>query len=99
MLIQAPAYIEEQHNTIYLFNGNFLDYLKNIGIFIYAYNCITSFHYVFEQVDNKTTKRIDKITIRTIGILWIIYMPIGIIAYLSFGQSIKITQLFPNRPS
>jgi len=57
MIAEAPEYIRQEHNQIELFKGSYMDYLRNIGIFIYGYNCITSFHYVFEQMENKTTKR------------------------------------------
>lgn len=62
------------------------------------YNCITSFHYVFTGFEKRRTKkRLDKITIRTCIFLWAIYLPIGVVAYLSFGETSKQYDLFPNR--
>lgn len=74
--------------------------MLNIGVFIYGYNCVTSFHYVYRQVENKSKKRLDKITIRTMILLFCIYLPIGIVAYLSFGTTLQQpgAALFPNRP-
>jgi len=100
MISEAPDFVKEEHNHIQMFAGSFMDYLLNIGIFIYGYNCVTSFHYVFRQIKNKSKKRLDKISMRTMLFLWLIYLPIGIVAYLSFGSTLqeKGSELFPNRP-
>jgi amino acid permease len=100
MIAEAPDYINTIHEPVEMFTGSWLDYLQNIGIFIYGYNCITSFHYVYTQVSRQSKVRLDKITNRTMALLWLIYLPIGIVAYWSFGDQLKIkgAELFPNRP-
>ena len=97
MMVEAPDYITTNKPTIYYFKGSILDYLENIGIFVFGYNCITSYNYVFLQVSLKTKKRLDKITSRTMVLLWSIYLPIGIVAYYSVGDAMKKVDLFPNR--
>jgi len=100
MMVECPEFIQKEHNKVEYFRGSLWDYMQNLGIFIYGYNCITSFHYVYRQVNNKSKKRLDKISMRTMALLWIIYLPIGIIAYLSYGNLLlqKGNELFPNRP-
>jgi hypothetical protein len=100
MIAKAPDYINTLPKPVEMFTGSWLDYLQNIGIFIYGYNCITSFHYVYTQVSRQSVVRLDKITNRTMALLWLICLPIGIVAYWSFGDQLKIkgAELFPNRP-
>lgn len=99
-MVECPEYVEQEHNEMFLFTGDLWAYMQNVGIFIYGYNCITSFHYVFRQVSNRSKKRLDKISMRTMALLWLIYLPIGIIAYYSYGTLLlqKGNELFPNRP-
>ena len=81
MITQAPDYISIEHNKTYMFNGNIWDYLQNIGILVYGYNCIGNYHYVYRQIKNPTKKRMNKVDNRSMLILWFLYIPIGIIAY------------------
>ena len=96
MCIQAPGYIEQKNNW-QNFAGTPLDYLKNMGVFIYGYSCITSYSGAVTNLTRISKKRLDKVTNRTFGFLWLLYLPIGIIAYMCFGDKLKQMAVFPNR--
>lgn len=93
LAVQAPDYIQQKNEWSW-YKGDFKDYLLNIGVFIYGYNCITAFNTVVNQLGFVNTKRLDKISNRTMISLMIMYLPIGIVAYMSFGNAIGTKDLF-----
>ena len=98
IICQSKYYHEElveEHKNVYnKWNTNFKDFMLNYSIVLFSYNCSINYYSIFSVVKNPNIKRMNKISIRTIFILMIIFIVYGIMSYISIGTNHSHVSLF-----
>jgi len=92
ILIQTPFYYNElkskNENKYNLYETNLRQVFESFGIAIFAFNCLTNFFSVAEQISNPNPRRLRKVFKRSFFTLFILLIVIGIAGYLSIGRTI-----------
>jgi len=102
IIIQTPGYMTQNKSMETVEYWNFdspMKLLQNLGIFIFSYNITTTYHVVKSTMSNPNENRLLKMGFYTVMTLYLPYLSIGILGYLSLGAAGKTLDLFPNRPA
>jgi len=102
IIIQTPGYMHQNKSmeTVEYWNfENPMTLLQNLGIFIFSYNITTTYHVVKSTLSNPSENRLLKMGFYTVMTLYLPYLTIGVLGYLSLGAAGKTLDLFPNRPA
>ena len=90
LIIQMPFYYKElekeAENDFNFYNMSTPSFFQNLGLSIFAYNCLTLFTDVTKTVKAPTTKRLRTVFFRTFTILFIFLLLIGLVGYISVGK-------------
>lgn len=85
-----------------LYPGNALFALGSFPTFIFAFTCQQNVFTVASELKNPTLKRLDLVSILSTGTGFLVYMPMMILPFLTFGHSVKSNYLYnfddPNAP-
>lgn len=90
LIIEMPFYYKElkkdSENNFNFYNLTFSGFFQNLGLSIFAYNCLTLFTDVTKTVKVPSKKRLRTIFFRTFIILLILLLLIGLVGYISVGE-------------
>ena len=85
-----------------LYPGNAISALGSFPTFIFAFTCQQNVFTVANELKNPTLKRLDLVSILSTGTGFLVYMPMMILPFLTFGESVKSNYLYnfdnPNAP-
>lgn len=62
--------------------------LKNLPIFVFAFTCHQNIFSIYNELENNSSRQIDKVIGRSIGVSFTVYQIIGVIGYLTFGENV-----------
>ncbi|KAJ3407450.1 hypothetical protein HDV05_005411 [Chytridiales sp. JEL 0842] len=73
-------------------------FFTTLPIFVFAFTCHQNIFSIYNELIDNTFKRIGKVIRLSIGTALIIYQVVGILGYLSFGNTVKsnIIQMYPS---
>jgi amino acid permease len=96
---QYKSYKTEFDPKISRFEDDPNQYMKNLGIFIFVYCNMLSYHQIYTTMADPTIKRMKKMARRTFGFCYVVFTIFGLFAYLSLGDKLQNVDLFPQRPA
>ena len=77
-----------------LYPGNALLALGSFPTFIFAFTCQQNVFTVANELKNPTLKRLDLVSMLSTGTGFLVYMPMMILPFLTFGESVKSNYLY-----
>lgn len=89
--IEAPEYIRQDDTweEVQYFNSDSgaMKLLQNLGIFIFSYNITTVYHIVKSSLEDPTENRLRKMGLLSVAVLYLPYVGIGVLGYVSLGSA------------
>jgi len=99
VIIQIKPYIAEYKPKYKMIEKNPLMMMRYLGVFIFIFCSMNSFHQAYSTLKAPTVRRINKMGIYAISFVSILSLAFGMLAYFSIGQDLADIALFPDRPS
>lgn len=99
LTIQAPAYASQPSVNYTPATTDLKAMLCSWGNFIYSFNCIVSVFVVKTSLKPLTQKRLSSTFSTTIFVILVFYSLIGLIGYVSLGDTVRDVDLIIERPA
>jgi len=86
LVVQLPFYLSHEVPEVYLFKvqGGTVD---SLTLTIFAYTAMTGMPIVYQELQNRSYKRMTKVIDRSMGLSAILYICIGTVGYISLGET------------